>query len=381
MRLIPPSVILFASLAVIFWCPLTIAQQTTPPVSLSFDFRNGPSGWQAGFADYPPATDNGFYELRAEMRNLPAELNQSETGFYIQGNNHSDDLFMFLKRRLGPADGIIAEQRYQLYFTITFASNAQSGCVGAGGSPGDSVGLKAGGTPIEPLAIMDSSGWLRMNVPKDSPGGLGGSAASGVGPIANGLPCDIRSMPYVSLQRNHLHGTVVTANSSGELWLLLGTDSGFEGLTALYYQRIDALLVPIGSLTPAPVLLAEENSERAIAVNSVTRVREPFSVIANPNFSLDHHTRLMLFARSLELLPGENVSAVTAQAEDAQHQIYPLPVEFVGKVATFNWLTQLVIKLPDEIEGAGDVLLNINVHNQASNKVRISIQSSSNVIP
>ena len=28
----------------------------------------------------------------------------------------------------------------------------------------------------------------------------------------------------------------------GALWLLVGTDSGFEGLTALYYQRIEVTL-------------------------------------------------------------------------------------------------------------------------------------------
>ncbi|PYS39458.1 MAG: hypothetical protein DMF71_15175, partial [Acidobacteria bacterium] len=33
------------------------AQGGASPVSKSFDFRNGALGWQAGFADYPPATD------------------------------------------------------------------------------------------------------------------------------------------------------------------------------------------------------------------------------------------------------------------------------------------------------------------------------------
>jgi hypothetical protein len=113
-------------------------------VSISFDFRNGALGWQAGFAEYPPTTDkNGFYELLAEVRTLPPELGVNGTGFYIQGNNHSDDLFMFMKRRLNSADGIVAGQTYQISFTLVFASSAQSGCFGIGGSPGDSVGLKA----------------------------------------------------------------------------------------------------------------------------------------------------------------------------------------------------------------------------------------------
>jgi len=114
------------------------AQENASPVSKSFDFRNGALGWQAGFARYPPATDiDDVYKLRAELRSLPPELGTNGTGFYIQGHNRSDALVMFMKRRLDAADGIVAGQAYQINFTLVFASNAQSGCFGIGGSPGD----------------------------------------------------------------------------------------------------------------------------------------------------------------------------------------------------------------------------------------------------
>ncbi len=32
-------------------------------------------------------------------------------------------------------------------------------------------------------------------------------------------------------------------NDKGELWLLVGTDSGFEGVTTLYYTQIKAVLL------------------------------------------------------------------------------------------------------------------------------------------
>ena len=91
---------------------VAFAQGTPAPITVSYDFRNGAQGWQAGFADYPPATDNGFYELKAEIRSLPPELGINGTGFFIQGNNHSDDLFMFLKRRLSSEDGIVAGRTF-----------------------------------------------------------------------------------------------------------------------------------------------------------------------------------------------------------------------------------------------------------------------------
>jgi hypothetical protein len=50
--------------------------------------------------------------------------------------------------------------------------------------------------------------------------------------------------PYVSLQCTHIRRFAATASDTGELWLLVGTDSGFEGKTTLYYQRISVTLVP-----------------------------------------------------------------------------------------------------------------------------------------
>jgi uncharacterized protein (TIGR03437 family) len=84
----------------------------------------------------------------------------------------------------------------------------------------------------------------------------------------------------------------------------------------------------------------------------------------------------MLFVANLDLLPGESVSAVTAQAEDSQHKMYSLPVEFVGKVPQHNWLTQVVVLLPEELANANDVWVSISVRGAVSNKGRIRIKPS-----
>jgi hypothetical protein len=366
-------------LVLITFTAVALAQGTPSPVSISFDFRNGALGWQAGFARYPPATDkNGFYELLAEIRSLPAELGVNGTGFYIQGNNHSDALVMFMKRRLSTDDGIAAGQSYQVNFTIVFASNAPSGCIGAGGSPGDSVNLRAGASPAEPLALLSIPKPvpdLGLNV--DIGGGSGpakdGLAASFAGAIANGQPCDLGPHPWVSIQRNHQHTTLVNANTQGEMWLFVGTDSGFEGFTSLYYERIDVTLTPVNP-PPPPVLLTDQNTGRAAAVDSVTLIREPFSVVSLPNFSLDQRTRITLFGYNLELRNGEGLSAITAQAEDSQHRIYTLSVEAAREVPDFNWITAVTVKLPDEIQGVGDVSMKIGLRGVASNQALISIK-------
>ena len=352
--------------------------QTPGTVSKSFDFRNGALEWQGGFADYPPGTDkDGFYELKSEIRPLPPELNVSGTGFFIQGNNHSDDLFMFLKRRLDSTDGIVAGQAYQVTFTIVFASNAQSGCVGVGGSPGDSVALGAGASPAEPQALFTSNtgpsdfAWLRMNVAKN-----GGLAASGTGSIANGQPCNPSSSPYVSVLRTHQHNPAVNANARGELWLIVGTDSGYEGRTALYYQQINVTLTPVAQ--PLPVLISAadfrlNDTGRATALDSVNQLPEPLSVISDHNLSSDGRTRINLFAYNLELRTGEDKTAITVEAEDAQHQLYQLPVEAVTEVPNFNWITQVTVKLTDELQGRGNLAFRVKLRGLASNTKPISI--------
>lgn len=368
-------------LTLVTFTPITLAQGTPAPVSVSFDFSNGTLGWEAGFADYPPSTDkNDLYELRAEVRSLPPELGVSGTGFYLQGHNRSDDLFMFMKRRLNSADGIVAGQTYQLTFTLVFASNAPTSCLGAGGAPGESVTMKAGASPAKPEALFSqfnlASGalsYLRMNVDKSNQS-QSGIAASASGTIANGRPCDTGPYPYVSLQQTHQHTSLVNANAKGEIWLLVGTDSGFEGLTGLYYQRIVVTLTPV-SPPPPPVLLTDQTTGRAAVMDSVTLAREPFSVMSSQNFfSSDLRTRVTLFGYNLELKNGEGLSAITAQAEDSQHRLYTLPVEAVREVPDFDWITGVTVKLPDELQGLGDVSVKIGLRGVASNQALVSVK-------
>jgi len=123
-----------------------------------------------------------------------------------------------------------------------------------------------------------------------------------------------------------------------------------------------------------PTLLTEANTNRAIAVDSVNFLRDPFSLPNVLNLSVDQRTRVMLFATGLDLMPGESISVVTAQAEDSAHLVYPLTVEYVGKVPTLDWLTQVNVRLPDGLAGAGDVLVSVSLRGAASNKVIIGIR-------
>ncbi|HYR74724.1 MAG TPA: PQQ-dependent sugar dehydrogenase [Pyrinomonadaceae bacterium] len=124
---------------------------------------------------------------------------------------------------------------------------------------------------------------------------------------------------------------------------------------------------------PPPMLVTEQNTDVAIAFDSVNMLRDPFPLTNTLNFSSDNRTRVMLFALNLDLLPGEDNTAVTAQAEDSLLNAYPLTVEFVGKVPAYGWLTEVVVKLPDNLP-TGDVMVSITWHARTSNKARFKIK-------
>jgi len=210
-----------------------------------------------------------------------------------------------------------------------------------------------------------------MNVDKN-----GGIAASGIGSIANGQPCNPGTSPYVSVQGAQQQKTPVNANGRGELWLMVGTDSGFEGPTALYYQQINVTLVPVAQPQPALLSYRDEHfvdTGHAAALDSVNFLFDPLTVVSDHNFSSDHRTRLNLFAYNLELRTGEDKTAITVEAEDAQHQIYQLPVEAVTEVPNFSWISQVTVKLTDELEGRENLVFRVKLRGLASNQLLIPV--------
>ena len=129
----------------------------------------------------------------------------------------------------------------------------------------------------------------------------------------------------------------------------------------------------VGAQQSGPVLISRDDSTRAIAFESVTRQREPFSPTAAIRFGNDPATRIMLFAMNLQLQPGDPASAVTAEAEDINHNFHSLAVEHIGSVPDQPWATAIVIKLNENMADSGDVLVRIKYQGVQSNRVRVGI--------
>ncbi|MDX6403062.1 MAG: hypothetical protein QOH70_517 [Blastocatellia bacterium] len=164
--------------------------------------------------------------------------------------------------------------------------------------------------------------------------------------------------------------------SDGSLYYL---SRGASAVFKIQYQGCSSSMAPgatakLSAQAAAPVIETEENTDSAIAFDSMTLFRDPFPLTNPFNLGSDNHTGVILFATNLDLSLCEDRSTVTAEAEDAQHKIYPLSVEFVGKIPGFETVTELVVKLPDNLPANQTVLVSITWHQMTSNKVRIRIK-------
>lgn len=199
-------------------------------VAFEFSFENDDQGWLTGFADLPADFDQNTFTLDSGHRPLPAGLEGS--GIYLQGHNRSDDLFMFLKRQV---EGLRPETAYTVTVSLDLATNAPAGSVGIGGSPGESVYVKAGASAVEPIVEEDDAGWLRMNIDKGNQA-TEGEAMINLGNVAHP---EVAGDEYkIKTLHNQGRPIEVVSDSEGRTWLVVGTDSGFEGLSAFYYARI-----------------------------------------------------------------------------------------------------------------------------------------------
>jgi len=209
-----------------------------------FEFEQDKQGWVTDFADLPADYDPAIYELDSGWGELPSGLEGN--AIYLSGHNRSDDLFMFLKVQV---EGLKPDSTYQVEFSIDLASNTPEGLMGIGGSPGESVFVKAGATTQEPEVITDDAGWLRMNIDKGNQASEGKDMIN-LGTLANpNIDLDTFTGEEYALMTLTSEERLfeVIPDGNGIVWLIVGTDSGFEGPTRVYYDKISIQMNEIES--------------------------------------------------------------------------------------------------------------------------------------
>ncbi len=217
---------------------------TGEPINLKYTFEEGKEGWDGCFTDLPVDYEEDIYDLQFGHADWPEDLGQPGKALMISSINRSDDIFMYVKRKIGTAEGIEPNTTYLLKFDVEFATNAPAGAVGVGGPPGEAVWVKVGAGAEEPVRVECPHAchpfWV-LNLDKGRQND-DGEHAMRIGDVAKeGSADDDFSYALKNLNNNDFP-LLATSCSEGNLWIFVGTDSGFEGKTTLYYTKIEVAL-------------------------------------------------------------------------------------------------------------------------------------------
>jgi len=220
----------------IFSGGLAVAPPSTGPVAASgivncsWNFSNGTQGWLPGYSDYKLRT-KGLDRI-AELRRLPEEVSAPEghLGYYLQANNHSGDLFLYLKRQVGPTEGLQPNRAYLAHIHVQAVCQSKE------------IFLRAGVTWEEPSTTLIGD-YAAFNLNK------------GRGPIGG---VDLRLMSdeqtqdaarpvgdqFHLLSRSVHQPAPVRTDQEGTLWITVGSDSASDGLVGIYQYTVGIALIP-----------------------------------------------------------------------------------------------------------------------------------------
>jgi trimeric autotransporter adhesin len=142
--------------------------------------------------------------------------------------------------------------------------------------------------------------------------------------------------------------------------------------------------VPVGLTSPGLFTLPCLRPSRGAVLNSVTFSPEPFQATTSQNAVPDKRTRLSFFGTGLRYAGNSSqntgvtnvATAVTAQATDSLGGVHRLPVEYAGPAPDFAGLDQVNVVVPQDLEGAGLVNVQMQSGNITSNPVSIVMSQS-----
>lgn len=228
-------------LALLAACSSSQEESGRQVVKLDFTAPDTPEAqlWEAGFADYSPEQEE-IMQFATGHEPLPGEVSDEGHGLMVGATNRSDDVFMYWT---GPVQGLAPETSYKVDFRVEFATDSPTGCAGIGGPPGESVWVKTGMTTTKPEPELVDDDW-RMNIDKGNQS-TSGKDAIVIGNVANEASGCNAGQRVWELKTVDSDGSfILNTGPDGMAWLTVGTDSGFEGRTELFYTRIEAELEP-----------------------------------------------------------------------------------------------------------------------------------------
>ncbi|MDQ6420407.1 copper amine oxidase N-terminal domain-containing protein [Paenibacillus sp. LHD-117] len=211
-------------------------------VSHTFKFDQGQDGWEGGFADLPVAYNPDIYNLSFDRELIKLEDNSTNYGLKLNGMNRSDDLFMFAAKKIS---GLAPNTTYDASLAFKLYTDQAGGMVGVGGALGEAVHIKAGFVATKPEVVRldhvhEVEPFYILNADKGNQATEGADLKI----VGNMVKPDDTVEGFQSKTMNHQ--ATLKSNAAGELFVIIGSDSGYEGLTTWYLDDVQVDLVPKG---------------------------------------------------------------------------------------------------------------------------------------
>jgi hypothetical protein len=202
------------------------APAPTPTAStITIDFNKGIDGWTAGVADYHDGTEPT--ETGAGWSKLPVPF--TGMGYYMRSHNNSDDVFTFAKRQFS---GLVPNAKYTLTFEMSYATSAPTAAWASAARAARTSTWWPPSPPTSPSGQAKQRQPLSPELRSRRPGRLR-QAGQGAGPQGiDGLDCG--GTEFAKATRKSDEAIAFTADKDGKFWIVLGTDSAFEGTNDLY---------------------------------------------------------------------------------------------------------------------------------------------------
>lgn len=200
------------------------------PTMLIYQFETGDCGFEPMFSDYHDDSNNyESYEMKTEHKNNPVIGDESKS-LYIASQNRSDDMFMGYVKNIS---GLKPNTEYSFVISFDLATNVESGLFGIGGSPGEAVAIKCGIVNIKPEIEEDSGGVYRLNI------NHGSQLSEGRDMQVLGNMAKPEDSTVDGFEFKQFNASIkAVSDDKGSVYLIIASDSGFEGLTEYYLDNI-----------------------------------------------------------------------------------------------------------------------------------------------
>lgn len=193
-------------------------------------FNESASGWETGLTDFDTTTTLSSFALSGRVSAYPSPLPATGKGLLVSSTNQRDTLFTFITKKI---TGLNPASSYSIRLATTvIARLPQDDSLQFINNPTTKLYIKGAVSNQPPLNFLVGSK-ARLNL---HTGLLGSDGRDFKLLIPQALPLTEVYQTYPVPSEG---GTFrIVPNQQGEIWVTLGSQTEFKGITKLYYDDI-----------------------------------------------------------------------------------------------------------------------------------------------